>query len=97
LNIYDVTAPKKGERFDTLLEKHNVRIVRIISSDKVEPTPYNQQEDEWVVLLEGEATLEINGKEVVLRKGDHLLIPAGTPHRVTATAKNTLWLAVHIN
>jgi len=96
LNIFEFSAPTTGERFDTLFENEKVRIVRIVSSDKVEPELYIQQEDEWVVVLEGEATLDMDGEQIRLGKGDTLFIPAGTPHRVTSTAKGTLWLAVHI-
>ena len=97
MNLFDYQTPRRGERFDTLLETRNVRIVRIVSSDNIEPILYVQDDDEWVVVLEGEATLEVNGKEALLRKGDYLFIPASTPHRVIATAKGTLWLAVHIS
>ena len=58
---------------------------------------YLQDEDEWVVLIEGEATLEIDGEEVTLRRGESLFIPARTPHTVTATRHGTVWLAVHIS
>jgi len=96
MNLYDTSAPPTGETFTTLLEHRNIRIVRIVSSDQVEPVEYLQEEDEWVALLEGEATLEVNGRTVHLSRGDTLFIPAHTPHTVTATRRGTVWLAVHI-
>ena len=96
MNIFNCQAPYIGERFDTLFENEKVRIVRIVSSDNIEPTLYIQEEDEWVALLEGEATLDMDGEQIRLGKGDTLFIPAGTPHSVTSAAKGTLWLAVHI-
>ena len=95
-NLYPDTIPPIGEDFTTLLEHGNIRIVRIVSSEDVEPVEYVQEEDEWVVLIEGEATLEMDGQSVTLRRGESLLIPAHTPHTVTATRHGTVWLAVHI-
>jgi len=96
MNLFDHTSPKTGEEFTTLLEHKNIRIVRIVSSENVKPIEYVQEEDEWVVLIEGEATLEVDGKSVALSRGDTLFIPAHTPHTVTATQHGTVWLAVHI-
>ena len=96
MNLYNYTIPKSGEDFTKLLDTPKVKIVRIASSDTPPDTLYMQEEDEWVVVLEGEATLEIDGKEKILQRGDHCLIPAKTPHRVLKTTQATLWLAVHI-
>ncbi len=96
MNLFDHTSPKIGEEFTTLLEHKNIRIVRIVSSDDVEPTEYLQEEDEWVVLIEGKATLEVDGQGVTLHRGESLFIPAQTPHAVTSTQHGTVWLAVHI-
>jgi cupin 2 domain-containing protein len=96
MNLYDPTIPETGETFTTLLEHKNMRIVRIVSSDTLTPTEYIQDEDEWVVLIEGEATLEMAGKSVNLQRGESLFIPARTPHTVRQTARGTVWLAVHI-
>jgi len=95
-NIYNYTIPNSGEDFNTLFEGKNIKIVRIVSSDNVEPQEYIQDEDEYVILLEGRATLEIDGKIKKLVSGDALLIPAKTPHKVLKTSKGALWLAVHI-
>ena len=96
MKLYDYTVPEKGERFDTLLKDHNIEIVRIVSSDKVETKEYCQEEDEWVVVLEGSATLLLSDKEIRLKKGDSLFIPLKTKHKVLRASKGTLWLAVHI-
>ncbi len=96
MNLYNYTLPQSGEAFTELLSMPKAKIMRIVSSDTPPDTLYVQEEDEWVVLLEGEATLEIDGKEKVLQRGDTLFIPAKTPHRVLKTRHGTLWLAVHI-
>jgi len=96
VNIYDYRIPLCGETFTTLLEHKNIKINRIVSSDDVAETVYLQEEDEWLILLEGKATLIFDNKEKVLTKGDTLFIPSKTRHRVLSTENGTLWLTVHI-
>jgi len=96
MNIFDYITPKSGENFTTLLEHKNIKINRIVSASHIEPMVYTQEEDEWLVLLEGEATLLLDDKETILTKGETLFIPAKTPHRVLKTEEGTLWLTVHI-
>ena len=96
MNIFDYITPSKNETFTTLLEHKNIKINRIVSAEHIEQIEYKQEEDEWLVLMEGEATLSLNGKEHTLYKGDTLFIPAKTPHTVLETQKGTVWLTVHI-
>lgn len=96
MNIYDYTTSQIGETFTTLLAHKNIKINRIVSSDHLEETEYRQGEDEWLVLLEGEATLLLDQTIKTLTKGDTLFIPSNTPHRVLHTQNGTLWLTVHI-
>jgi cupin 2 domain-containing protein len=102
----DAEPPPRGERFDELLRSGNVVVRRIVSaaagsvdapgSEALAPELYVQEEDEWVLLARGAATLEMDGERLDLRPGDHLFIPARTPHRVLATAAGTVWVAVHV-
>jgi len=39
----------------------------------------------------------VAGETVVLRAGDYLFLPAGTPHTVRRVAQGSLWLAVHLH
>ncbi len=96
MNIFDYTIPQNGEDFTTLLEHENIKIVRIVSSDDLERKVYTQKEDEWVVVLEGKATILIDNKPNVLNKGETLFIPSNTPHEIISIVNGTLWLAVHI-
>ncbi len=96
MNIFDTVTPKNGETFTTLLEHKNIKINRIVSSSDVKPVEYIQDEDEWLVLLEGEATLLINNEEKTVTKGETLFIPAKVPHKVLKTNDGTVWLTVHI-
>ncbi len=88
------------EHLETICSGRSVRIERIISKGHVsEPDHwYDQELDEWVLLLRGKASLEFeNGHLMHLQKGDHLLIKAGQKHRVSYTSKDPecVWLAVH--
>jgi cupin 2 domain-containing protein len=90
----------KDEVFTELLSRPGARIERIVSNGQSTPvdTPFNQDHDEWVLLLRGSASLWVEGDgEHDLHPGDHILIPARRTHRVTRTAKDepTVWLAVH--
>ena len=96
MNLYNFTVPKKGEDFTTFLEHKNIKINRIVSSADLEPVEYVQDEDEWVVVIEGKATLLLDNEKKVLKKGDTFFIPAKTPHKVLKTSHGTVWLTVHI-
>lgn len=94
-NLYDSEAPRTGERFEDLADLAGARVERIVSSTSPDSSPYDQPHDEWVALLQGEATLEIAGERIELRPGDWVLLPAQTVHRVLATSNQATWLAVH--
>ena len=90
------------ELFECIIKKDNILVERIVSNGHVTPAGqwYDQRGDEWVILLQGQATLlfEKNQQLVKLSPGDYLLIPAHTRHRVEWTLPdfNTIWLAIHL-
>ena len=95
-NLYqDATPPESGERFDTLLSHGGMTIERIVSTSKLESQLYVQEQDEWVVLLQGEALLDVDGAQVALRAGGYVFLPSRTPHRVLRVSDGAMWLAVH--
>jgi cupin 2 domain-containing protein len=69
-------SPHDGEAFEEILRCRNVRIERIVSSARPDPTLYDQPQDEWVCLLQGEAELWVAGQGLHLKPGDHCFIPA---------------------
>ncbi len=93
----DAAVPLEGERFDTILNHKNLVIERILSSSRIQPQEYVQAQDEWVVLMKGEAELTVDGKPVILKEGDYLFLPAGVPHRVEHASEGAMWLAVHLH
>ena len=90
---------RSKEVFETLFANNNVKIERIISHGEITPTDqwYNQKEDEFILLLSGNATLMYKDNHTVsLSSGDTLYIPAHQEHRVSYTDTNieTIWLAI---
>lgn len=92
----DAAPPQKGERFDEILRHKNMVVERIVSSSRITPQEYVQRQDEWVLLVQGEATLRVAGETVTLKSGDYLFLPAGIPHTVEHTSEGAMWLAVHL-
>jgi len=103
INLFDLLPPPDlpNETFDDLLAVPGLRIERIVSHGHVSPPDfcYEQDWDEWVLVLEGEAHLEVEGKGEMIRlcRGDHVWLPTGCRHRVayTSTEPPVIWLAVH--
>jgi len=94
-------AGKGGETVERLLDLPPARIERIASFGQASPTGfwYDQEEGEWVALLEGAATLEWeDGRKMDLGPGDWVYLPPHERHRVARTApgRPTLWLAVFL-
>jgi len=100
-NILADLPDSPDELFEALLEKPGIKIERIVSSGQATPQGewYDQEENEWVLLLCGSAGLLIEGDPYPRRlaAGDFLLLPAGCRHRVewTDPAVKSVWLAVH--
>lgn len=101
-NIFESLPDTTAEEiFETLLEDGRYKIERIVSEGQATAPDqwYDQDWDEWVVLLQGDAGLLFEGDEapVVLKPGDYLSIPAHRKHRVewTARGEKTIWLAIH--
>ena len=97
--LHPLPANLDAEVFQDVLRTKNVRIERILSLGQTSPATgwYDQEENEWVAVLEGAATIAFDdGRELRLGAGDHLDIPAHRRHRVAWTdpERVTVWLAV---
>lgn len=89
-----------GEVFEPLLQTPGLLLERIVSNGQVTPEGewYDQERDEWVLLLRGCAGLRFEGEETItLTPGDYQHIPAHCRHRVewTSEQEQTVWLALH--
>lgn len=103
-NLFDaIPSTLQEELFQTIAKSGSVRIERIVSDGHATPPGewYDQGWDEWVLLVSGEATLlfDDSAAPLILKPGDHVMIPAGCRHRVVQTdpLQKTVWLAVHFN
>ncbi len=100
-NIFNSTSsPSKQEIFEPLLSGKNILIERIVSTGQITAIGewYDQNRDEWVIVLQGEATLAYgDGTSIQLRAGDYIFLPAHLKHRVeyTSDVPPCIWLAVH--
>lgn len=101
-NIYDLPTDNISSEIFDILAKGDVIIERILSTGQTTPSEqwYDQETDEWVILLQGTATIlfEETG-EIQMNSGDYILIKAHEKHQVTYTSMEPpcIWLAVHGN
>ena len=99
-NIFATIKTRSPEEiFETIIKTNQFKIERIISNGQSTDKGkwYDQGVDEWVILLKGSAGLLFEGKkEIIMKPGDYVNIPAHQKHRVEWTDANeeTIWLAV---
>jgi len=96
-NIFNLPElPLTEELTSVLAESGKVRIERIVSTGQVSDW-YDQDETEFVALLEGNAIIEYeDGKTITISRGDTLLIKPHERHRVSYTSSEPpcVWLCV---
>lgn len=102
INFFELKQfpPAGEESFDLLYQSATFHIERIVSAghSDAEGSWYDQDSDEWVMLVSGEAVIFFEGEgEVLMKTGDCLFIPAQQRHRVQSTSSEApcYWLAVH--
>jgi cupin 2 domain-containing protein len=88
------------EIFETIVSGENIKIERIISKGHSSEKDfwYNQELNEFVLVIKGAASLKLESKEeIILKPGDYYNIKAHEKHRLDWTDKDTetIWLAVH--
>jgi cupin 2 domain-containing protein len=100
-NIFNLPVSLPSEEiFEALISTPDILIERIVSTGQTTPPGqwYDQDKDEWVILLQGEAELAYeDGSRIKLKAGDYLLIRSHQKHRVEFTTVDPpcLWLAIH--
>jgi cupin 2 domain-containing protein len=101
-NLFGRIPPQVPDELrEILLSTPHLQLERIISAGQATPPGqwYDQDTDEWVVVLAGSAGLLLEGEAEprVLRPGDYVHLPAHLRHRVAWTDPNqkTVWLALH--
>ena len=96
----DIPLDLPEELMQQLAGEGSVRIERIVSRGHSSPPEgwYDQDQHEWVVVLQGRAVLAYPDKpDLKLGPGDYVSIAPHEKHRVawTATDEDTIWLAIH--
>ena len=103
-NLFDLPGSNTQEIMESIIEKGRlgdksaIKIERILSYGQATPADYyyDQNWDEWVMVLQGEAILSYDdGRGEDLRRGDSLLIKKGERHRVDYASEDCIWIAVH--
>jgi cupin 2 domain-containing protein len=101
-NLFAQIPDRVPEEFmEVLLKTDRFYLERIVSVGHATPAGqwYDQDTQEWVLLLSGRAGLRFEGEAEarVLEPGDYLNIPARCRHRVewTDPGRKTVWLALH--
>jgi len=99
-NIFDnIPSNIPEEIIEILIDSDQLKVERIISKGHVSPKDfwYDQDKNEFVVLLKGSAKLLFeNDEQIILSAGDYIFIPAHKKHRVEWTDPEieTIWLAI---
>lgn len=94
MNVLDIPEQLPEEELTEILLLGKTRIERIISNGQTSDW-YDQQEDEWVSVLVGEAELQYaHGNYQHLYAGDTAYLPAHVKHRVSYTSSPCVWLCV---
>ena len=99
VNVYDALPDEtRDELVSAILSGENIRIERIVSTGQISPEGfwYDQEEDEWTLLIMGEAELRFKDKIIKMVAGDSVFIPAHTLHRVEKTSIEPpcIWICV---
>ena len=87
------------ELFTKLIDNDRILIERVVSTGQVTPEGewYDQERDEWLIVLQGEGELGYeDGSQIKLTTGDYLFIPAHQKHRVehTSVEPPCIWLTI---
>ena len=97
MNIFSIPKlPSQQEQIDILHQDRGIRIERIVSTGSVSDW-YDQDEAEYVILLEGNAMIEFEDySRKEMSKGDTLFIAPHVRHKLSYTSKDPpcIWLCV---
>ena len=98
-NIFEeIIIDKNEEKFFEIFKNETIKVEKIVSNGQKSPDNfwYEQEENEFILLLDGFAILEFEDRIIELKKGDCLNIKAMEKHRVKFTSLDepTIWFAV---
>lgn len=98
MNIFDhnFLADEGRETFQTLLQNTCLTLEHIHSNHFKNGEWYDQEEDEWVMLVTGKAQIEFEERIENLQSGDTLFITSHERHRIVSTSDDAHWIALHV-
>lgn len=86
-------------KIESIAETVDVRVERVTSRGQASASGVYcpQSDNEWLIMVKGQTTLEIGTDTVNLIAGDYVFIPSNTRNRVQSTSPNedTVWVAVY--
>jgi len=96
----EIPSSLPREFIEEIYSSQNFRMERIISEGHSSPEGfwYDQNKNEFVILLRGSAILAFEDEPSIhLKPGDYLVIPAHKKHRVEQTdlSQKTFWLTLY--
>lgn len=98
MEVFNLLANLNFSRTEEVEEKvyedEKVRVLRTMSLDQVTDFMI-QDEDEFVVLMEGKASIETDREVVEMKKGDFLFIEKGLRHKVIDQDK-AVWFCLFV-
>lgn len=94
-NLFDrIKFSDLEEVEEGIFENDRVRALRTMSLNQVTDFMV-QDEDEFVILMDGFASIETESEVVRMKKGDFLFIPKGLRHRVIYQDK-AIWFCLFV-
>ena len=94
----NIAQSGEEEQFNLLAKSPNCRVERIVSAGHSSPKGfwYDQENDEFIMLVQGEATLEFEDKMVDMKAGDYMVIHKNPKHRIEKSSMEPacIWLCV---
>lgn len=94
-NLFDrIKFSDLEEVEEGIFENDRVRALRTMSLNQVTDFMV-QDEDEFVILMDGFASIETESEVVRMKKGDFLFIPKGLRHRVIDQDK-AIWFCLFV-
>ena len=96
--LSDLPASLSVEQTKVLSAGSLFRLEHILSGGHNSPIDfwYDQDTEEWAILLSGSAELEFEEGRLALDAGDAVLIPAHCRHRVVRSTQ-AVWLALYFS
>ncbi len=97
MNIFDIgNLPLTEEIVEILSENEDVKIERIISAGQTTDWMSDTRK-EFVILVQGRATIQFENGKVDMSDGDTLLIEAKRRHKVSYTSRDPhcIWICIY--